>query len=91
LTFGPFPEPYLTAEPRFHHLWKKGRIEKIVREDLRDLSRLPELSQIEMLISLLPERAANPLSLTSLSEDLEVSYTTVETLDFLFEGVVLRF
>lgn len=76
--FGPFPEPFLAASMQTLNLWQRGRTEKIIREDLRDLSRLPELSQIEMLTSLLPERAANLLSLRSLSEDLEVAYTTVK-------------
>lgn len=76
--FGPFPEPFLTANTRTLYLWQRNRIEKIIREDLRDLSRLPELSQVEMLASLLPERAGNPLSIKSLSEDLEVAYTTVK-------------
>jgi uncharacterized protein len=49
-----------------------------VREDLRDLSRLPELSQIEMLVALMSDRVANPLSIQALSEDLEVAYTTVK-------------
>jgi len=86
LEFGPFPEPLLTKNRKILNLWHKDRIEKIVREDLRDLSRLPELSQIEMLISLLPERAANTLSLRSLSEDLEVSYTTIKHwMNYLYE------
>ena len=77
LRFGPFPEPLLAGTDRTLNLWRRNRVERIIREDLRDLSRLPELSQVEMLASLLPERAANPLSITSLSEDLEVAYTTV--------------
>ena len=76
--FGPFPEPLLAADPVTLRLWQGNRIEKIIREDLRDLSRLPELSQIEMLASLLPERVAQPLSIQALSEDLEVAYTTVK-------------
>ena len=74
--YGGFPEPLLSSSQKILNLWRRGRIEKIVREDLRDLSRIPELSRLEMLISLLPERAANPLSLNSLREDLEVSYDT---------------
>jgi predicted AAA+ superfamily ATPase len=77
-TFGPFPEPLFAASKRTLNLWQRNRIERIVREDLRDISRLPELSQVEMLASLLPLRVANPLSIRSLSEDLEVSYTTVK-------------
>jgi len=76
--FGPFPEPLLAGTQKSLNLWQRNRIEKIIREDLRDLSRLPELSQVEMLASLLPERASQPLSLQTLSEDLEVAYTTVK-------------
>lgn len=76
--FGPFPEPLLAANTKNLNLWQRNRVEKLVREDLRDLSRLPELSQVEMLVSLLPERAAQPLSIKALSEDLEVAYTTIK-------------
>ncbi len=76
--YGPFPEPLLAANQKTLNLWQRNRVEKIIREDLRDLSQLPELSQIEMLTSLLPERAAQPLSIQSLSEILEVAYTTVK-------------
>jgi len=84
--FGPFPEPLLATNQQTLNLWRRARIEKTVREDLRDLSRIPELSMIEMLIALLPERAANVLSIQSLSEDLEVAYTTVKRwLRYLYE------
>ncbi|OGT40607.1 MAG: hypothetical protein A3E81_03760 [Gammaproteobacteria bacterium RIFCSPHIGHO2_12_FULL_36_30] len=76
--FGPFPEPLFSANQRTLNLWQRNRIEKIIREDMRDLSRLPELSQVEMLASLLPERIAQPLSIQSLSEDCEVAYTTIK-------------
>ena len=36
------------------------------------------LSKVKMLASLLPERVGSPLSLTALSEDLEVAYSTVK-------------
>ncbi len=72
-----FPEPYLAASDKILKIWRRGRNEKIVREDLRDLSRLPELSRIEMLTSLLPEKVGSPLSVQSLREDLEVAHDTV--------------
>ena len=77
LKFGGFPEPWLKQSERFSRIWRSSRIEKIVREDLRDISRLPELSQVEMLVSILPERVAGPLSVQALREDLEVAHTTV--------------
>jgi predicted AAA+ superfamily ATPase len=78
IKFGPFPDPLFSQSVRKLNLWRRSRIEKLVREDLRDLSRLPELSQVEMLVSLLPERVGSPLSINSLREDLEVAHTTVQ-------------
>jgi len=77
MQFGGFPEPFLTQDARHARLWKRGRIEKVIREDLRDLSRIPELSQIEMLTSLIPERVGSFLSRSALRETLEVSFDTI--------------
>jgi hypothetical protein len=86
LRFGGFPEPFLAGEERRLNLWRQGRIEKVVREDLRDLSRIPELSQIEMLVSLLPERVGSLFSRASLREELEVSFDTIRRwMQYLFE------
>lgn len=78
LAYGGFPEPLLKQSERFARIWRRGPTEKLVREDLRDLSRIPDLSRIEMLTALLPERAGNTLSIQSLQEDLEVSFDTVK-------------
>jgi len=77
LRFGGFPEPLFAQNDAELNIWRRTRLDKIVREDLRDISRLPELSQIEMLMALLPERAGQPLSRAALREDLEVAHTTV--------------
>lgn len=78
MEFGGFPEPLLANNTKILNIWRQGRIEKIVREDLRDLSRIPELSQVEMLMSLLPDKVGSALSVQSLREDLEVSFDTVK-------------
>ncbi len=83
-TFGPFPEPLFSGEERTLNLWQRERMERLIREDLRDISRIQELSQIEMLAAILPERAANVLSITALREDLEVAYATMKLwIDYL--------
>ncbi len=85
-SLGGFPEPYFSNDEKILNIWRRTRTEKIIREDLRDLSHLPELSQIEMLVSLLPEKIGNPLSVQSLREDLEVSHDTVRRwLNYLTE------
>ncbi len=78
MEYGPFPEPLLAQDERKARLWRRTRVEAIFREDLRDLSRIPELSRVEMMAALLPERVGSPFSVASLREDLEVAHNTVK-------------
>lgn len=77
LRLGGFPEPFLVGSDRKARVWRRSRTEKVLREDLRDLSRIPELGRVEMLASILPERVGSLLSRASLREDLEVSFDSV--------------
>ncbi|MDQ3000122.1 MAG: ATP-binding protein [Fibrobacterota bacterium] len=78
MRFGGFPEPLFAQDEKRARLWRRGRVEKVIREDLRDLSRIPELSRIEMLASLLPEKVGSMFSIASLREHLEVNHETVK-------------
>jgi predicted AAA+ superfamily ATPase len=78
MRFGPFPNPLFAQDERKARLWRRSRSEVIVREDLRDISRIPELGRIEMMVAMLPERVGAMFSTTSLREDLEVSFNTVK-------------
>lgn len=78
MIYSGFPEPLFLADDDKARLWRKSRTEKVIREDLRDLSRIPELSQIEMLVALLPERVGSLFSVASLREDLETSFPTLK-------------
>jgi len=78
LDFGGFPEPYVRRSARFHTRWRRQRTEMIIREDLRDLSRTPELARISVLAQLIAERAGQLTSYTSLSNEMGVSIDTVK-------------
>jgi uncharacterized protein len=78
LRFGGFPEPFLQQDEREHRIWQRDRIARVVREDLRDLEHVREISLVEQLVDLLPSRVGSPLSVKSLREDLEVDHKTVE-------------
>lgn len=76
--YGGFPEPLLEKNKKIARLWQRGRKDKIVKEDLRDISRIPELSRIEMMMALIPEKVGSLFSYTSLVEDLGVSPETIK-------------
>jgi hypothetical protein len=50
----------------------------VVRDDLRDLERVREISLVEELVDMLPGRVGAPLSVANLRQDLEVDHKTVE-------------
>ncbi len=91
LRFGGFPEPILARDPRTHRRWQKERLDRFFREDVRDLTAVRDISMLELLSDLLPERVGSLLSINALREDLEVSHRAVsnwldilERLYFLF-------
>ncbi|MCK6458492.1 MAG: ATP-binding protein [Planctomycetes bacterium] len=77
LEFGGFPEPFLAQSARTLRRWQKERLERFFREDVRDLGQVRDLSSIQLLADLVPERVGSPLSLNSLREDLEASHRAV--------------
>ena len=74
---GGFPEPLLEGSERTLLRWQNERFERIFREDIRDSEKVKLLSQVELLGALLPRRVASPLSLSSLSEDVQTSPKTI--------------
>lgn len=74
-----FPEPFLSDSDLFLTKWRNDYLDHYIKEDLRDLTNIHELENVFNLITLLPSKIGNPLSLNSLKEDLEVSHTAVRT------------
>ncbi len=91
LRFGGFPEPLLQQHECEHRIWQRDRISRVVRDDLRDLEQVREISLVEQLVDLLPERVGSPLSIKSLREDLGVDHKTVERWLTILENLYLCF
>ncbi len=78
LRFGGFPEPLFAGSDREHRRWQKEHQDRVIRDDLRDLERVREVSLIELLVHHLPRCVGSPLSVKSLSELLQVAHETAE-------------
>lgn len=89
-----FPEPLLAESERGFRRWQKERLDRFFREDVRDLEAVRELSSLQVLADLLPERIGSPLSLNALREDLEASHRGVshwvDVLERLYHVVRVR-
>lgn len=75
--FGGFPEPYLKRTNTFFNRWKRLRLEQLFKEDLRDISRIQELGQIQLLAEILQEEASHALNYSSLAAKIKVSSPTL--------------
>ncbi|MBI4955577.1 MAG: ATP-binding protein [Myxococcales bacterium] len=91
LKFGGFPEPLLRGQTTHWRRWQRERIDRVVRDDVRDLERVRELSLIELLVDALPARVGSPLSVKNLREDLEVAHATAERWLGILENLYVCF
>jgi hypothetical protein len=73
-----FPEPLFSSSEARLRRWRLAHERLVLREDLRDLTRIREIGLVETLVSLLPERVGSPLSVNALREDLGVNFLTVQ-------------
>jgi len=73
-----FPEPFLKADETFYRRWQRDMVDHLVREDVRDLTRILAVDHVATLMQILPDRIGSPLSLNSLSQDVGTSYTAAK-------------
>lgn len=77
LEHGGFPEPFLQRSKAFSRRWKELRKDQLLREDIRDGTRIQELGQLELLAELLRAQAAESMDYQSLSKKVGVSIDTI--------------
>jgi len=76
--FGGFPEPFLKKNKLFYQRWKNLRIKQLFREDIRDLTQIQELGQIEVFARFLKQQPGQLMSLSNLAQKTQVSVNTVK-------------
>jgi len=79
LKFGGFPEPLLKQKEKTLRRWHNERAERLVKEDIRDIRNIRELSSLQLLVDILPEKVGSLLSINSLREDLDVTHKTISS------------
>ena len=77
LRYGGFPEPFLKSGTRFYNRWKRLRQQLLLREDLRDLTQIQGIDQIEILAEILKHQAGQLINYSRLANRIKVSVDTV--------------
>jgi predicted AAA+ superfamily ATPase len=91
---GGYPEPFLTRDMRFSRRWRGLRRQQLVRGDLREVTLLQEIGQMETLASILEERSATQLVYANLANEVRISVDTarrwIDLLCGLHHGFLVR-
>ena len=94
LKHGGFPEPFLKQSDRFSTRWRTLRNERLFKEDLKDLTRIQEMSLLEILARMLADRSGQQLIFANLAGDVQVAPNTlkawVNTLVSTYYGFLVR-
>ena len=91
LLFSGFPDPLINQSKAFHNKWKNSLIDRIIYEDLREISQVHDLESISRLLLLIPERIGSPVSVNALSNALQSSYNATQNYMRLLELAYIMF
>lgn len=89
--FGGFPEPFLRGTDRFYNRWISLRTEQMIREDLRDLTRVQDIDQLMTLSQILIGQAGSTVNYSALANEICVSVDTIRRWMTLLESIYFSF
>jgi hypothetical protein len=77
IKYGPFPEPFLKQNEIHWRRWQSEKTDRLIKEEIRDLTVIKDLSALQILVELIPDKVGSLLSINNLREDLEVAHKTL--------------
>jgi predicted AAA+ superfamily ATPase len=78
LTVGGFPEPFLDGDVHAAGRWRRERIDRIMRDDIRDLEQVQSIQTLLLFHDALRERVGSQVVLSNMAEELQVSPKTLK-------------
>jgi uncharacterized protein len=91
MTLGGFPELLLSENERTARRLRRERLERVFREDIRDLENIRHLSLVQVFLDALRSRVGTPIVLANLANDLEISPITAKRWLELLERMYVVF
>ena len=61
-TLSGFPDPYLTGREASYQRWSNTYSQQLIREDIRDLTNIQAIGDLETLYYLLPSKVGSQIS-----------------------------
>ena len=81
----------MKQDTRHWRRWQRERTSRVIQEDLISLESVREVSQLQLLANILPERVGSILSIANLRQDLSVAFETADKWVGIFENLYYCF
>ena len=91
MSVGGFPEPFLDNDARAARRWRRERFDRVLREDIRDLSSVRNIQLLSLFLDLLRHRVGGLVTLSNLAADIQVSPKTAGSWLEVLERMYLVF
>jgi uncharacterized protein len=88
---GGFPEPFLDGDEREARRWRRERLDRVIKEDIRDLEPVQNLQLISLLVDQLRKRVGGLIVVSNLAGELEVAHKTAKNWLTILERMYLLF
>lgn len=75
--FGGYPDPFLNQSDAFHRRWQRLRIQQLLQEDIRDLTRISDIARLELLAEYMRRNASQQVTFSNLAKQLRITDKTV--------------
>lgn len=77
LMVGGFPEPFLDGNETEARRWRRERLDRVLKDDIRDLESIKDIQTLDLLVGLLRERVGKIIVVSNLAQDLQVESRTI--------------
>ena len=78
MTLGGFPEPFLGGDEREARRWRRERLQRVLRDDVRDLESVRDITTLELFVAALRTRVGGLITLANIAQDLQVAPKTLK-------------
>lgn len=91
MTTGGFPEPFLEGDEKSARRWRRERLDRVIREDIRDLESIRNIQLISLFMDLLRSRVGGLITLSNIAHDLQISPKTAKSWFDVLQRMYLTF
>lgn len=88
---GGFPEPFLDGNEDEARRWRRERIDRVLKDDIRDLEPVSDIQTLSLFLDALRQRVSSMVVLANIAQDLQVSQKTLNKWLAVLENMYLVF